>query len=164
MPFVLKPPVEKKEYLDKTDKMFPDPELVGIELEEWPDEKRTHVIVYQASQAEDGLFNVRFGQLIQEFDQASPTTYRFIHNPQRDAMMLEAAWLTLGGCNILDEDGETPMFRFKRDKYRSRVDMPRRDFELAWGRLPSIVCDEIYEIITSVNLTWGPGGNVSSGG
>lgn len=164
MPFKLSPPLEKKEWLDKTDSMFPPKEeLRGTPPKDWPEEDRTYVIIYQAAYSEDVSFNNSHGQLIQEYDQRNPNLMRFLHDPRAGRMMQEGAWLTLGGCNAVQEDGETPLFRFTHDGRRERLEMKREEFNKVFGSLPSIMAEEIWEKVISVNVTWRPGGEASQG-
>lgn len=64
------------------------------------------------------------------------------------------AYLTMTSCNVEAADGGH-LFKFKQSRSGfPMLDMSEEDFELAWGRLPSEVADEIHNCVLAVNPMW----------
>lgn len=64
------------------------------------------------------------------------------------------SYLTMVGCNIENVDG-TPLFVFKdTDSGFSKIDMTEGEFEIAWGKLPPGVAEEIHGYVVTQNPMW----------
>jgi len=75
--------------------------------------------------------------------------FRYTFDISVNQIWLKEVFLTLADCNICENDGE-PLFRFA-DK---RISMNEKEFQLAWGRLPSEYSQEIIEYVHQVNHFW----------
>lgn len=140
MPFQLKPPVQERYELTKTDKAF------GSE--------GTYIEVRQATQYEHERRNAVFADLRSKFGNDGTMLELITSLNQPELQRIEAG-LTLAGANLLDEDDQ-PLFKFKEDtKGRSRIAMTEREFSTAWGLLPLIVTSEIIEKVHELNPDWG---------
>jgi len=62
--------------------------------------------------------------------------------------------LTLVDCNILDRDGQTPLFTFVDDGVAKRLSMTETRFNEQWGKLPPEVAQEISEMTLKCNPSW----------
>lgn len=54
-------------------------------------------------------------------------------------------FLTLKSCTLLDEDGETLLFKEK---------MKEEAFTKSWNKLPLVIADEIHAKVLAVNIDW----------
>lgn len=139
MAFQLKPPVEERFELKKTDKAF--------------ESEGTYVTIRQATQYEQEKRQAVFADLRSKFGEDG-TMFELVQSLNQPQLHRVEAMLTLADANLEDENGE-PLFKFKTDgKGRSRIAMSERDFITAWGALPMIVSDEIIEKVHEVNVSW----------
>jgi len=147
MPLQLSAPLEKDFTLDKSDALFGN------------DGEPTRITVRQATQAQHERRSRLWEELTQEVigDYSNPDAVRLIQRISVPEIHRIEAFLTLVGCNILDDDGE-PLFKVKSIKGRQYLDMNEREFTKAWGKLPPEVAREIHEKVVEVNPTWGPRG------
>lgn len=139
MPFQLKPPVEEKFTLEKTDKAY--------------DSEGSSVTIRQATQYEHEKRQAVFADLRSRFGDDG-TMFELVQSLNQPELHRVEVMLTMSEANLLDENGDS-LFKFKEDnKGRSRIAMSEKDFATAWGGLPLIVTGEIIEKVHEVNTDW----------
>lgn len=144
MPLELAPPLEEEFELERTDQRF------GIK------DGSTTVTIKQATQRGHEKRAALFSNIVRELssnDEADMV--RLIQRFSFEELKRIESYLTMAGCNILDENGK-PLFRFDA---KGRI--PEGKFNDAWGQLPPLVAEEIHEKVLEVNVDWQPEGEVS---
>ena len=146
MPVVLPIPIERKVALN-------------LPVDEDPEQEAT-VTVRQATQAEveaRAELNAETSRVFRSGQQAVEVKARFSYE---EARRLEV-YLTLSGCNIdipdeSHKDGKRPLFTFKKQSGKMRLNMTEKEFEEAWGQLPAHWAEAIHQAVLSVNPQWNP--------
>jgi hypothetical protein len=140
MPFKLQPVLVKKIYLQLNNEQDPDED--------------TWIEARQATQAEQERRQELTAESTREYVGDSQTvrvTQRWSIEEQRK---LEV-YLTLAGCNILDEN-DKPLFVFRTVDGKKRLDCSLDAFGEIWGKLPSAIALRIHEAVLEVNPQWNP--------
>jgi hypothetical protein len=151
MPIQLIAPIYETMTLDRSDERYGN------------DGEPTEVTIRQASQHEHERRQDLFSKLERKYSDLSPDEVTVVQNiPMEELKRLET-FLTLCDCNLLDENGD-PLFPSKRDRNgHPRMSLSKTQFDLAWGKLPPDVAEEIHEKVLEVNLIWrGRSGEASS--
>jgi hypothetical protein len=123
----------------------------------------TKIRVRQATQAAHERRAQIFSEVARVIKQNDPLIDQSIEIRQRwslEELKRLEVFMTLVGCNILNEDGN-PLFRFAKRGGRTELAMSEMDFNRAWGQLPPDVAQAIYECVLEVNLDWSPLGEAS---
>ena len=144
MPFKVQNPVGERFNLDVTDARY------HIE-----DPDHTYVTIREATQTEDKMRSKLFAEYNRIYDLKQPDIVRIQQILSNDTLVEEDIYLTLCDSNICDDDGATPLFRFKTEGSITKLDMKRDEFTKAIGRIPSWVVDEIHEKVLLKNPDWG---------
>lgn|SRR5574340_7637 len=138
MPLKIKVPIVKEFVLSKSDAAF------GVEGEQ------TRISVRQATQAAHERRSNLFSNIIREWSN-SDEGIRLIQRFSLEELKRIEVFLTLAACNIEDEHGN-PLFQFGSDGFLK----DETKFKEAWGRLPTLVADEIHDCVLMVNVDWQP--------
>ena len=127
-------------------------------LTRWDEKGETTVTIRQARQHEQEKHDNLFAETTRVWDSGEERV-QIKQRVSSGEVIRTEAFLTMAGCNVPDEDGVTPLFQFKIDgNGRSRLDMSPHEFEVAWGKLPPELADEIHDKVREVNPQWGPQG------
>ena len=137
MPIQLKSPLKKEFHLEKSDK----------ELE--TDDGATMIAVRQATQGGHELRNELFSEFKREYDGAKISVVQRI---SFDDIRRREVFLTLCACNIMDESGKKPLFKFDNGNPTNEA-----DFNKAWGKLQPVIANEIHEKVLEMNPLWNEG-------
>lgn len=143
MPVKLTTPLVKDFALERTDLAYPS------------DGDPTKITVRQATQAENERRSLIHSEVTQIINSSSALKEELQLRQQWSIEELKRmeVYLTLVGCNILDEDGND-LFRFKTVNGRQEIGMNENEFKRAWGKLPPDIAQEIHEKVLEVNKTW----------
>ncbi|MCE5295125.1 MAG: hypothetical protein LLF94_11010 [Chlamydiales bacterium] len=140
MPLRLSTPILQDFILERSDKHF---EPIG---------EATKVVIKQATQLDHERRSHLLSQNERIFD-PNPGEVRVKSNWSMEELKRLEVYCTLAGCNIEDKDGK-PLFKFTESNGVPTLDMNMREFEIAWGSLPALVANEIYECVLRVNFDW----------
>lgn len=141
MPFKLIAPIEKIFVLEKSDAKYGN------------DGDPTTVTVRQATQEQHEKRSAVWSEVTQVMGIEASSEIRLRQKWTLEELKRMEVFLTLVGCNILDEN-DKPLFRFKQDGGRQMLDMSDLEFYRAWGKLEPDVADEIHRKVLEVNKTW----------
>ena len=135
MALKLTAPVKKEFILEKTDAA-------------WPSEGgATTITIRQATQGDNELRNELFARFQREYDNAGGV--RVTQDISFDAIRRREVYLTLCGCNITNENGDS-LFKFgPNGRLTDEV-----AFRRAWSNLEPITADEIHEKVLEMNPMW----------
>lgn len=127
-----------------------------FKLDQFDPTGETFVIVRQATQAQHERRAELFDEITRIYNDAVAGETQIKQRISVEELKRIEVMLTLAECNILDEDGATPLFTFVQERGRPRLAMTENRFKEAWGKLPTEVAEEIHKKIREVNPTWGP--------
>ena len=147
MPLKLTAPIFKTFRLERTDEKYGD------------NGEPTTIIVRQATQSQHEERMQLFSILKREYEDERPDTMTLVQVLSLEELKRKEAKLTLGGSNIMDENGNA-LFKFTSGD-NPHVNMTEDQFRAAWGSLPPDVANEIHEKILEVNLMWSGQGEAS---
>lgn len=133
-------PVEQTFSLERTDKEY------GNEI------GSTVIRVRQASQSSVEAIDDLYALIQRKYEDKSPGEVIVSQRWSIQALRRVQAFHTLVECNIEDENGKTLL--------TESILKDQDKFQQAWGKLPPLVVDEIMEKIYTVNVSWGPAGNL----
>lgn len=142
MPLQLDVPFEQEFQLERTDEQFK------------VKDGSTSVTIRQATQeAHERRANL-FSNIVRELssNEDDADIVRLIQRFSFEELKRIEVFLTMKGCNILDDKGK-PLFRFS-----SSGRISEKNFNEAWGILPPMVAEEIHEKVLDLNLDWRPQG------
>lgn len=148
MPIQLAPPVEKEFVLETTDKFYgntDDPTLVRIR---------------QATRGDIEKRDQRSFSMTQIIDQAAPSQMMYRDFITIASLRRYEVFLTLVDCNIIDQDGK-PLFRFRIDNGRRKLDMTEAEFNASWSMLDETPALEIIKFVHEMNVSWKNSGEAS---
>jgi hypothetical protein len=134
MPIHLKSPLEKEFHLEKS-----DAEL-GIS------DGATLISIRQATEGDYILVRDLSSEYRRSYDGRTITAIQRI---SYDDIRKKQVYLTLSGCNILDENEKDPLFRFSNKRVSSET-----EFNAAWYKLPPTIADEIHAKVLDMNPLW----------
>jgi len=134
MPITLKSPLKTEYQLIKSD------EELGS------GDGATTVTIRQATQGAYELVNKLTETVERQYDGA---TVKMLQKISFDDIHRKQIYLTLCGCNIMDETGQTPLFKFKDEGL-----VNENEFTKAWGKLPPVIANEILEKVWEMNPLW----------
>ena len=140
MPLQIKPPILADFHLERSDKTY------GIS------DEPTTVTIRQATQSATERRAKLFSNIIREMS-GEADSIRLIQQFSFEELKRIEVMLTLAGCNISDENGKS-IFVFNKDGFIT----DEVAFNKAWGRLPTLVANEIHEKVLEVNVDWAPQG------
>jgi hypothetical protein len=144
MPLKLSTPVEKDFVLERSDLAYGN------------DGEPTRVTVRQATQAQNEKRSHIYSEVTniinRDPEDLIPELQLRQHWSLEELKRVET-FLTLTSCNVLDPDGN-PLFRFKMENDKQKIDMNNQEFAHAWGRLPGDIAQEIHEKVLEVNPLW----------
>jgi len=142
MPLILSDPLIQEFILEKSDKLFPNPD----------DPSPTLISVKKAS---NGDVEAR-GDLFSKFTRTFQTDGSFSIEQEvtMDDVRRKEVFLTMTACNITKKD-KTPLFRFEGGKLVNEA-----EFRRAWAVLPPETAEEIHECVLKVNKIWSNEGEV----
>lgn len=132
----LKMPLKKEFVLEKS-----SGEL-GLEEGDTP----ALVTIRQGRQGDTELRNDLDAEFRREYD---GRTVKVIQRISFDDLRRREVFLTLCACNILDEDGKSPLFKFENGRLKDEG-----EFTAAWSKLPPAVANEIHEKVMVMNPDW----------
>lgn len=142
MPLKLIAPIYKTMSLDRSDARYGN------------DGEPTIVTIRQAAQHEHERRQQQFSTLERRYSDLSPEEVTLVQNiPMEEIKRLEV-YLTLCECNILDDE-DKPLFPSKKDKNGlPQLVMTKHAFDMAWGKLPPDIAEEIHDKVLEVNIVW----------
>ena len=145
MAFKITDPIFKSFDLEKTDLAYPS-----------EDGKPTTVLIKQARQHEHATRQDQWNKFERRYSSADPDNISIIQELSFEAIKMLEARMVLAESNILDESGKKLLFPSKKDDQgHSILDMKAKEFEIAWGSLPTDVAQEIHDKIIELNPMWG---------
>lgn len=148
MPIKLIAPMQKTFILEEADKRY------GVEGEP------TMVLIKQATQREHELRQEIFATLERRYSDLSPDEMTLIQTANLETLKRTEVWLTLCDSNLMNENGDKPLFQSRKSKDGQIVlAMTKAQFEEAWGLLPPDVADEIHQKVLEINKMWSASGN-----
>ncbi len=139
-------PVVKEFHLASVDEKYP--------VEDGDD--ATTVLILQATQGQNEQRAAVFNRVRRQYSQLGDGTMEETQEIPWVELMRKEVYLTLAGCNIVDEN-DKGLFQFKNEK----LSMSFEGFLKAWHKLPPFVCSEIHKCVLDVNFIW-TGGNDQS--
>jgi hypothetical protein len=135
MALKLTAPIKKEFILEKTDEAIPS------------EGEPTTVTIRQATQGDNEFRNELFAKFQREYDTAGGV--KVTQDISFDSIRRREVYLTLCGCNIMGENGES-LFKFNAaGKLTDEV-----AFRRAWSQLEAITANEIHEKVLEMNPMW----------
>lgn len=141
MPLKLVAPIEKQFVLEVSDKKY------------GTDGEPTIVTIRQATQEQNEKRSAVWSEVTQVMAPSQDMEIKLRQRWTLEELKRMEVFLTLVGSNIMDENNQ-PLFRFRNEGGRQRLDMSDLEFARAWGKLPPDVAVEIHDKVLEINMTW----------
>lgn len=142
MPIKLIAPIVETFTLDESDKKYGN------------DGDPTTVTIRQATQAQHEERQSLFSTLEQRFSDENPDDISLIQNLSSAELMRKEVWLTLIDSNLQNEDGSIVFPSKKNSNGVSTLDLTKKQFDHAWGKLMPDIALEIHSKVLLVNPLW----------
>jgi hypothetical protein len=134
MPIKLKSPLEKEFPLEKSDAELGTTDGASL------------VTIRQATEGDYILVRDLTSEYKRSWDGKSIVSIQRI---SYDDIRKKQVYLTMSSCNIMDENGKDPLFKFSNKRLSSET-----EFNASWYKLPPVIADEIHEFVLQMNPLW----------
>lgn len=96
-----------------------------------------------------------FSDQTHEWEEQEVGRVRMTRKWNFEELKRERVYVTLVGCDIVSEETNEPIFKFREGKRGPELDMTPAQFYAVWGALPVEITDEIYNYVLVVNPVFG---------
>jgi hypothetical protein len=120
------------------------------------DAGETTVTIRQARTGDVIHIGNLFSKQTRVWDDAEFGTVKLQQDWNYEELKRERAFRVMVGCDLIAEESDNPIFRFREGKTGSELAMSQNDFYRAWDALPSEITTEIHQYIQIVNPQWDP--------